>query len=59
MLLAVILFFVFFLIRGNIRPEGCPFSSRLEQSDFIGQLIGGKMEIQLEKPALNNFKAYE
>ena len=31
---------------------------RLEQSDFNGQLIGGKMEIRLEKPAQNSFKPY-
>ena len=30
----------------------------LEQSDFNGQSTGGKMEIGLEKPVLNNFKAY-
>ena len=30
------------------------FVTRLVQSDRIG----GKMEIRLEKPALNNFKAY-
>ena len=28
------------------------------KSDFNGQSIGGKMEIRLEKPATNNFKAY-
>ena len=31
---------------------------RLEQSDFNGQLIGGKMGIRLEKPAPNSFKSY-
>ena len=31
---------------------------RLEQSDFKGQSIRGKMEIQLEKPAMNSFKAH-
>ena len=31
---------------------------RLEESDFNGQLIGGKMEIRLEKLTLNDFKAY-
>ena len=32
--------------------------SRLEYPDFNGQSIEGKIEIRLEKPALNNFKAY-
>ena len=32
--------------------------SRPEQSDFNGQSIEGKIEIRLEKPALNNFEAY-
>ena len=31
---------------------------RLEESDFNSQSLGEKLEIQLEKPALNNFKAY-
>ena len=39
--------------RHNFLLEG-----RLEQSDFNGQSIVGKMEIRLEKPALNNFRAY-
>ena len=34
------------------------YKGRLEQSDFNGQSIGGKMEIRLEKLALFNFKAY-
>ena len=32
--------------------------TRLGQLDFSGQSMKGKMEIRLEKPALNNFKAY-
>ena len=32
--------------------------TRLEQSDFNGQSIGRKMEIRLEKPAINNFETY-
>ena len=31
---------------------------RPEQSDFNGQSMEGKMKIRLEKPVLNNFKAY-
>ena len=31
---------------------------RLEKPDFDGPSIGRKMEIRLEKPVLNNFKAY-
>ena len=31
---------------------------RLEWLDFNGHSIGGKMEMRIEKHALNNFKAY-
>ena len=30
---------------------------RVEQSDFFSQWMGGKMQIELEKPAVINFKA--
>ena len=30
-----------------------------EYSDFFSQWKGGKMKIQLEKPAVNNLKVYE
>ena len=33
-----------------------PLNFRLEWSDFNGKSIEGKMEIRLEKRALNNFK---
>ena len=40
------------------KDESCFERNRLEQSDFNGHSIGGKMKIRPEKLALNNIKVY-